>query len=343
MMNGKKLYFSALWILVLVLPTICGFFFYHGVQNFLSSVPEKNNHPVVFVVSSGQNLKTISQELEKNHLVTKADWFRLYARYRGVARDIKAGEYEMSTGLTPKEILDILVKGKERLIALSFPEGFTMDQVAVRAEQKGFCRAQDFSALCRDLDFVKKLGVPSHTLEGFLFPDTYFFPPHADCKTIIEKMVTTFFLKLPKGWKRNAYSMGFSLQEIVTLASMIEKETGDAAERPLISSVFHNRLKKRMRLESDPTVLYGIRNLGDRIRKKDLQRRTPYNTYKINGLPKGPIASPGFFSIKAALSPPDTPYLYFVSKNNRTHHFSKTLKEHNRAVYLYQIKGKIGD
>ncbi len=342
MISGKKLWLS-IWLCLLGLATACGFLCYYGARDFLSSVPDRNKQPVIFVVSAGQNLKTISRALEKNHLVTNADWFRLYARYKGVARQIKAGEYQMSTGLRPAEILDLLVQGKERLISLSFPEGFTMDQVAQRAEKKGFCRAQDFSALCRDHDFVKTLGVPSHSLEGFLFPDTYFFPVHADCKTIIEKMVTTFFQKLPTGWGEKAHAMGFSLQEVITLASMIEKETGDAAERPLISSVFHNRLKKRMRLESDPTVLYGIRGPGDRIRKKDLQRMTPYNTYRIKGLPKGPIANPGFFSIQAALSPLDTPYLYFVSKNNRTHHFSKTLKEHNKAVYRYQIQGKIGD
>ncbi|PID75019.1 MAG: aminodeoxychorismate lyase [Desulfobacterales bacterium] len=339
----KKILYSCLvCVLLALLLGMAGAILYDRAQHFLTFAPDSQASPVVFVVFPGQSLKTIANDLEKEHLVTNGTWFRLYARYKGVAKKIKAGEYEMSGALTPVQILDILVQGKERLIALSFPEGFTMDQLALRVEAQGFCSARKFSALCRNPAFIKKMKVPSHSLEGFLFPDTYFFPVHAKCTDILEKMVSTFFRHIPAAWESRARALGFSLQEIITLASMIEKETAAPEERPLIASVFHNRLKKRMRLESDPTVVYGLSDFSGRIRKKHLRNPTPYNTYQIRGLPKGPIANPGLLSIKAALYPASASYLYFVSKNDRTHHFSKTLAEHNRAVYVYQIKKKVG-
>ena len=153
-------------------------------------------------------------------------------------------------------------------------------------------------------------------------------------------MVTHFKKVIIKQWKLKAQNINFSIHDTVILASIIEKETGDASERPLISSVFHNRLKKKMRLESDPTVIYGIENFDGNIKKKHLQMLTPYNTYKINGLPIGPIANPGALSLKAALYPAKTPYLFFVSKKDTTHKFSRTFKEHNKAVKKYQLNRK---
>jgi UPF0755 protein len=170
-----------------------------------------------------------------------------------------------------------------------------------------------------------------------LFPETYFFPKSTRCRQVIEKMVTMFFTVVTAQWEKRAEELGFSLQEVVTLASMIEKEAAMPSERPLISSVFHNRLKKGMRLQSDPTVIYGDPEFEGRIRTRHLQRKTDYNTYQMQGLPKGPIASPGAKAIEAALFPADSDYLYFVSKNDKTHYFSKTLAEHNQAVRKFQI------
>jgi UPF0755 protein len=187
------------------------------------------------------------------------------------------------------------------------------------------------------LEFINQLKIPGMTLEGYLFPDTYFFSKETDCKTLITKMVSTFHKTFNDMWKARAKELDLSVHEVVILASIIEKETGNAKERAVISSVFHNRLKRNMRLESDPTVIYGVSDYHGRIRYKHLRRVTPYNTYKINGLPAGPIANPGALALKAALYPARTNYLFFVSKNDTTHQFSTNLKDHNKAVKKYQL------
>ena len=245
----------------------------------------------------------VAANLEKNRLIASPTCFKLYARYKRAASTLKAGDYLLSASLSPARILDICVQGKERLFSITIPEGLTMDEISLKFAEKGFCPQEDFLTLCRDPDFIRELNVPSHTLEGYLFPDTYFFPSHAGSLTIIRKMTDTFHAVFTPEWRTRAREMGYSVQEIVTLASMIERETADPAERPLISSVFHNRLKKRMRLESDPTVVYGDKDFKGRIRTKHLRRDTPYNTYKIFGLPLGPIANPGAKALEAALYP----------------------------------------
>ncbi len=294
--------------------------------------PEK-----LFRIRPGQGLNTVAAGLEAMGLVSDKTRFKLYARYKGTAARLKAGEYLVSASQAPAGILEIFIQGRERLFKITIPEGLNMDETALRVGRSGFCTPDDFLSLCRDPEFIQTQEVPSHTLEGFLYPDTYFFPGHTDCRKIIKKMIATFHGTFTPKWRARAQEMGFSLKEIVTLASMIEKEAADPSERSLISSVFHNRLKKKMRLESDPTVIYGDKDFKGRIRTKHLRRMTPYNTYRIRGLPKGPIANPGAKAIEAALFPQQSDYLFFVSKNDRTHHFSRTLSEHNRAVRQYQL------
>jgi UPF0755 protein len=187
---------------------------------------------------------------------------------------------------------------------------------------------------------MKKLNVPADSFEGYLFPDTYFFPRGVLAKDIITTMVNRFWTQFGVDWKERADELGLSVHEVITLASIIEKETGVSSERPIISSVFHNRLKKRMRLESDPTVIYGISDFDGNITRKHLDTHTPYNTYRIRGLPPGPIANPGAAAIESALFPAETDYLFFVSKKDRTHKFSTTILEHNRAVRKYQLRRK---
>lgn len=293
---------------------------------------------VVFVISPGQGLSLVAANLEDKHIIASKTCFILHARLKRAAATLKAGEYLVSASLSPARILDIFIQGKERLVSITIPEGFAMEAIAQKFAEKGWCGREEFLTLCRDPDFIRELNIPSHTLEGYLFPDTYFFPAHARCRKIIRKMTDTFQAVFTPDWRARADEMGFSVQEIVTLASMIEMETADPSERPLISSVFHNRLKRQMRLESDPTVIYGDTEFKGRIRTKHLRRETPYNTYTISGLPPGPIASPGAKALEAALYPEDSPYLFFVSRNDRTHHFSTTLTEHNRAVEKYQLK-----
>ena len=296
-----------------------------------------DDRQVVFTIHPGQTLKQIAAALESRGLVSDAFLFTWYARYKKAGPRMPAGEYLLSANLTPVQTLNTLLEGKVRLYRLTIPEGLNMDETASLVAAAGFCDTKTFLDLCTDQAFITALFVPSHTLEGFLFPDTYFFPKSATCRQVIKKMVDTFFTVFTPQWQERAETMGFTLQEIVTLASMIEKETGDVSERPMIASVFHNRLKKKMRLESDPTVIYGDTEFDGRIRTRHLRRKTDYNTYQMHGLPKGPIASPGAKALEAALFPAQSDYLFFVSKNDTTHYFSKTLAEHNRAVRKYQL------
>jgi UPF0755 protein len=203
------------------------------------------------------------------------------------------------------------------------------------ASRAGFANMDEFVRLCRDRTFIQSLGIQADSLEGYLFPETYLFPRDTSTQDVIKAMAARFF----KVWDKYAdMARGHELSrhQIITLASIVEKETGAPQERPMIAAVFLNRLKKKMRLETDPTVIYGIPDFDGNLTKKHLQTPTPYNTYVIDGLPPGPIANPGEDSIKAVLQPANTDYLFFVSKNDGTHQFSRTLKEHNQAVSQYQ-------
>jgi len=304
---------------------------------FIKAPSTTRSQPVTFTVSSGQHLSIIAQNLKDQNLISNLIAFKLYVRIKKAATRIKAGEYEMNTGMTPKTILNLLTSGKNKLYRLTIPEGRNMEEIAILVQKAGLCSGKLFLSLCNDLEFINQLALPGMTLEGYLFPDTYFFSKETDCKTLIKKMITTFNKTFNEQWKARAKKIGLSVHEVVILASIIEKETGNSKERSIISSVFHNRLKRHMRLESDPTVIYGVSDYHGRIRYKHLRRVTPYNTYKIDGLPAGPIANPGAQALKATLYPAQTNYLFFVSKNDTTHKFSTNLKDHNRAVRKYQL------
>jgi UPF0755 protein len=234
--------------------------------------------------------------------------------------------------------LEKLVSGEVKLYKITIPEGYNIAQIASLTAEAGFGEREKFIAAATDASFAREKGIEADTFEGYLFPDTYFFPRGTDSRKIIATMVDRFRSVFKPEWKDQGQVLGFTIHQIITLASIIEKETGVASERPIISSVFHNRLKKRMRLESDPTVIYGIKNFNGNLTRKHLATKTPYNTYRIKGLPRGPIANPGLESIHAALHPANTPYIYFVSKKDKTHQFSTNLKDHNKAVRKYQLR-----
>jgi len=322
---------------ILLMTCVILSLFIYQMRVFIETPATSQVQIIPFTITPGQSLKQIAANLENQGLITNQSQFKLYVRYKKAAARLMAGEYQFFTPKTPAQILDQLLKGKVRLYRLTIPEGLNMDEIADLVQKTNNCDAAKFLSLCRDKGFIKTLAVDSHSLEGYLYPDTYFFPKHTPCRQIIRKMVTTFHKIYTKEWENRTKEMGFSVHEIVTLASIIEKETGDASERPLISSVFHNRLKKKMRLQSDPTVIYGDKEFDGRIRRRHLQRITPYNTYQLRGLPLGPIANPGGLALSAALYPDTSRYLFFVSKNDTTHYFSKTLAEHNRAVRKYQL------
>ena len=291
----------------------------------------------VVVVKSGQGFQSFSKMLHERGIIEHPAKFRLFARYKGYDKKIKAGEYELSSAMTPNKILEIMVQGKIRLHRLTIPEGYNLKQVAQAVSRAGFGTEIDFLKAATDPDLVRAQGIDAETFEGYLFPDTYYFPKGTLPEKIISSMVKRFRSVFLPEWKEQAKSMGLTIHQVVTLASIIEKETGIAAERPVISSVFHNRLNRKMRLESDPTVIYGIKDFNGNITRKDLVTSTPYNTYTIRGLPPGPISNTGVEAIEATLYPADTEFLFFVSRRDRTHQFSTNIRDHNRAVRKYQL------
>lgn len=288
-----------------------------------------------FVVPQGATLRQVVNRLEKEKIVDGMLGLLLWGKLMGYGASIKAGEYELSSGMPPLQILDILIKGEIRTHKVTIPEGFTLAQIGTALEEKGLADKDRFITLAKDPEIVKKYNLSGPSLEGFLYPDTYQFSRGLPPEAIIDTMVKRF-LEVVAPFREKIKASGMSLPEIVTLASVVEKETGLPEERPLIAGVFLNRLRQGMRLESDPTVIYGIENFDGNLTRKDLETPTPYNTYIIHGLPPWPIANPGKAAIEAVLEPVKSDFLFFVSKNNGSHYFSKRLKDHHKAVRRYQ-------
>ncbi|MCP3952230.1 MAG: endolytic transglycosylase MltG, partial [Desulfobacterales bacterium] len=248
MLNFKKIVrFTAI---LLACVFIASFVFFQKVSKFSSSPNNPAGEAERFHIKPGQNLSVISDNLESKGIIKSSFFFKLLARYKDSAKKLKAGEYILSASKTPLEILSIITKGEVKLYKLTFPEGLNIKEIAQRVEDAGFGTEENFILLAESTAFAKTLGIDQHTLEGYLYPETYFFPKKASQEQIIRAMVETFNKAYTPEFRKLTIDMGFSVHEIVTLASIIEKETGAAKERPLISSVFHNRLKKRMRLQS---------------------------------------------------------------------------------------------
>jgi UPF0755 protein len=239
--------------------------------------------------------------------------------------------------MSPYEILKVLMSGKSVLHPVHIPEGYNIDQIADDLAAKKLVDRREFIKLARDPHMAKYLGINDITLEGYLFPDTYSFTHYTGDRVILKTMVDKFKEVYNRDIKKIADANNMSMHDVVTLGSMIEKETGAPEERPIISSVFHNRLKIGMKLQSDPTVIYG--KIGDKrnITRRDLVTPTAYNTYTLKGLPVGPIANPGKESMLAAIKPAPSKFLYFVSQNNGTHVFTSNYKDHQKAVSKFQL------
>jgi peptidoglycan lytic transglycosylase G len=299
---------------------------------------ETENHHVV-EVQEGASFKEVTNQLAQKGLIVSPFWFRLMGKVQDAERRIQPGEYDLHTAMRPVEILSAMVKGKVIQYSVMIPEGLTAQQIGKLLEEAGIAKEEDIAPLVSAPAFAKSLGLEAQTLEGYLFPDTYHFRRRTKPEDVLRAMVHRFQEAYTPELQAQAAALGMSERHVVTLASIIEKETGQEDERPLISAVFHNRLKKGLPLQSDPTVIYGIRKFSGNLTRKDLGRRTPFNTYTSKGLPPSPIANPGLKSIQAAVSPAPVKYLYFVSKNDGSHHFSVTLTEHNRAVERYQKRG----
>lgn len=322
---------------LLIIVLFGGVYLFLDIASFIKKPFRPGSPEQTLTILPGQSLKAIAEHLENQSVISNKFYFSIYTKIKKAGKKLQAGEYVLSGSKSPEEILDILVNGRVKLYRVTLPEGLTMKEIAGLMEKEGLCDPKTFTALCQNPALIKKLGIKALSLEGYLFPDTYFFSRQNTCEDMIIAMVGRFKAVFTEARQKRTKELGFSIHEILTLASIIEKETGAGAERPLISSVFHNRLKKNMRLESDPTVIYDIEDFDGNIKKTHLQTRTEYNTYQITGLPPGPIASPGVLAIEAALFPDQTPYLFFVSKKDGTHYFSTTYAEHRRAVQKYQL------
>ena len=321
---------------------VSGTLTFHAFYLFLYPPPLAEPEARIVRIQSGMGLRPITRALEAEGVIQDPNKFMLLAWWKGAGKKIQWGDFEIHTGESPLTVLDYLTSGKTLLKRVTIPEGFTLKQIAERLAHENLAVAENFLASARDRAWVKELDLPGNSLEGFLFPDTYIFHRGMPVRAMQKRMVNRFREVYQRCRSNEATEppQGFDLNQTITLASIVEKETGQAGERPLIASVFYNRLRQGMALQSDPTVIYGIKNFNGDLTKKDLQRPTPYNTYVIPGLPPGPIANPGEDALRAVLYPEKTDYLYFVSKNDGSHYFSRNIQEHNRAVVRYQLSGK---
>jgi UPF0755 protein len=291
-------------------------------------------------ITAGMKAAKVAQLLSGQGIVGDGNKFHLLCWLRKVDHKLKAGDYALLPLSTPNQILDQIVSGKAIIERVTFPEGSTLHELAKALQERGLASEKEVLRLAADRDFIASSGLQAASLEGFLFPETYFFQRTQSEAAMLKMMIRQFWRHLPEGWEQRAAELGFSLHEVVTMASLVEKEAAVDSERPVIAGVFYHRLQEKMPLQSDPTAVYDLADFSGPITNAQLKRPSPYNTYLIRGLPIGPICSPGAKSLKAAIFPENVPYLYFVSKGDGTHQFSQTLAEHNQAVSRWQQKRK---
>lgn len=289
---------------------------------------------VTFQVRPGETFSTINYRLAKKGLISSSKAFHRYAQYKGVMEKFRKGSFLIKNESNMFAVFSSLLYGTSIGKRVTIPEGKNLFEIGKLLEKKGITSYAEFINSAKDPMLTRQLGIPADRIEGYLYPDTYRFSPKTKAREVIRAMVGQF--------KRQAKKLGLDgdknrLHSIVILASIVEKETGAGKERPIIAGVFHNRLKKRMRLQSDPTTIYGIyEDFNGNLRKRHLRQKTDYNTYKMAGLPKGPISNPGLKSLGAVMNPAKHKYLYFVSQNDGTHVFSETYKQHRKAVNFFQ-------
>ncbi len=294
---------------------------------------------IVFEVEKGQTAKEIALNLKKNGIIKKTWPFLAGYRVFFSAQSLKAGEYAIAIPDSPKNILHVLSEGSVYLHSITIPEGLIIQEIAGLLDSEDFVAKQDFLQDVAETSIISSLDKDAPNLEGYLFPETYRFSKGTSSEEIVAAMVFQFTKVFSQEWIERAAELGMSIRDIVTLASLIEKETSLRKEKKTIAAVFHNRLRIGMKLDCDPTIIYVLKLEGrfkDRLRTRDLKYDSPFNTYLYSGLPPGPIANPGRGSLEAALYPTDEKFLYFVSKNDGSHHFSQTFREHQNAVNKYQ-------
>ena len=330
----KRIFLTGFWGFLALVWIVIGLFYYQA-----SRPASEKNQTMIFEIQPGMTLKQVALALSRQGLIRSPRAFQVITYIQAKQKQIMVGEFSLSPSMPPSKILLQITSGKTILHPVTIPEGYRITEIATLLHSEGLADKEFFIRQTRDKSLIRPLGIPADSLEGYLFPETYHFSKFTPEKKIVQKMVDTFReqVLIPQ-LLMSAKKSSLSWHEIITLASLIEKETGLDSERKIISSVFHNRLRKNMRLQTDPTVIYAMEKFDGNIRKRDLKIDSLYNTYRYKGLPPGPIANPGLKSIVAAISPIKSDHLYFVSRQDGSHHFSSTLIEHNLAVQKYQLR-----
>lgn len=326
------------WLLVLLLLAVAaagGAFYYYA-----NSAIALQQSPLAFDLKSGSSFRSAARQMADAGAIGDPQWFVLLGRLMGDPTQIKAGNYEIESPITPLQLLRKITRGDYTQVAVTFIEGWTFQQIRKTLDDHEGVR-HDSQGLS-DRELARRVGVPDEMPEGWFFPDTYYFSKNASDIAILRRAHRLMQSQLTRLWDKRAGSLPLhSPYEALILASIVEKETGRASERGMVAAVFVNRLRIGMRLQTDPTVIYGMGETFDgNIRKRDLTTDTPWNTYTRSGLPPTPIALPGMASIQATLNPAATKALYFVARGDGTSQFSNTLEEHNAAVTKYQRPGR---
>jgi UPF0755 protein len=327
-----------LFLVICVAAAFGGWWFYTGVGRPFKGYAE----PEVFVdIPHGAGSAAIAKQLADAGVIHDVNSFRLALWLTGKGRRLQAGEYRFDRPVTAREVADKIARGEIYVRPITFPEGLTIKQMAALYESKGFGPAQDFVHAAKNAALVSAVDPDAKDLEGYLFPETYNLKRKETAEQLVPKMVTAFMKAMTPDLLEKADQRGLTVRQLVTLASIVEKETGNKDERPVVAAVYANRLRIGMPLQCDPTVIYALdraNRYNGNLTRDNLQYDSPYNTYRYPGLPPGPIASPGRASIQAAANPAAVGYLYFVSRNDGTHAFATTLDEHNRNVQKYQVE-----
>ncbi len=294
----------------------------------------------IFVkIPRGTSAPAIARTLVAAGVLRREFPFLVYLRWTGRTRNLQAGEYRFAAPATPMEVAGRLARGDVFYVSVTIPEGLTAEETISLIARSGLGRIDDLRRALSRVDWIRDLDDRAPSLEGYLFPDTYRFPRDVDSEDILRAMVEQFRIRFRKMLDARAVPEGRSVREIVILASLVEKEAANAEERGLVASVLNNRLVKKIPLACDPTIIYAMKLAGrydGNIRRADLAMDSPYNTYLRPGLPPGPIANPGLSALEAALDPTPSEYLYYVSRNDGTHVFSRDFHSHSQAVERYQ-------
>ncbi len=336
-MKKTLLWLMALFVLVLAAAAVAGWSLWSRIHEPFKGYEAAEQF---LTIPPGAGGADIRQRLLAAGLVRDDVTLRAALRWTGHSRALKAGEYRFDRAMSAVDVIDKIARGDIYTRRITFPEGLTIAEMARVFETREFGTAPDFVAAARNAALIRDLDPEASDLEGYLFPDTYALPRQWGVDRLIAMMVDRFKASYPAELREKASAQGLTTRQVVALASLVEKETAKDDERRLVAAVYRNRMRIGMGMQADPTVVYALQKAGrydGNIRREDLSFDSPYNTYRYPGLPPGPIAAPGRASLEAALDPADVDYLYFVSRNDGSHVFARTLAEHNANVHEYQV------